>query len=172
VEVEKGVYAWDGSLLSNTPLREVIDASPVNDKRVFLIENYPKKCDSLPDHLLEVEHRARDIMFSDKTLHSIQMSKAITFYLSFIDELYHMIESELIAKKREENKEKLEKIRAKYKKISEQHGAEIKGVYYIARSEPFPSLRENADFSVNTVKASIKEGELKTNHILKDIKME
>ena len=71
VEVEKGVYAWDGSLLSNTPLREVIDASPVNDKRVFLVENYPKKCDTLPDHLLEVQHRARDIMFSDKTLHSI-----------------------------------------------------------------------------------------------------
>jgi NTE family protein len=43
VEVEKGVYAWDGSLLSNTPLREVIDASPVNNKRVFLVENYPKK---------------------------------------------------------------------------------------------------------------------------------
>jgi NTE family protein len=42
VEVEKGVYAWDGSLLSNTPLREVIDASPANDKRVFLVENYPR----------------------------------------------------------------------------------------------------------------------------------
>ncbi|MDQ3909858.1 MAG: patatin-like phospholipase family protein, partial [Thermoproteota archaeon] len=27
VQVEKGVYAWDGALLSNTPLREVIDAS-------------------------------------------------------------------------------------------------------------------------------------------------
>jgi len=170
VEVEKGVYAWDGSLLSNTPLREVIDASPVNDKRVFLVENYPKKCDILPDHLLEVQHRARDIMFSDKTLHSIQMSKAITYYLRFIDELYHMIESELDVQKKEENKEKLEKIRTKYKKISEQHGAEIKCVYYIARSEPFPSLRENADFSIGTVKASIKDGELKTNHILKAIK--
>jgi NTE family protein len=43
VEVEKGVYAWDGSLLSNTPLREVIDASPVEDKRVFIVENYPKR---------------------------------------------------------------------------------------------------------------------------------
>lgn len=50
-EVEKGVYAWDGSLLSNTPLREVIDASPVKDKRVFLVENYPKRCDTLPDNL-------------------------------------------------------------------------------------------------------------------------
>ncbi|MGH9984896.1 MAG: hypothetical protein ACRD8W_13175, partial [Nitrososphaeraceae archaeon] len=116
-------------------------------------------------------HRARDIMFSDKSLHSIRMSKAITYYLRFIDELYHMIESELDAEKREENKEKLEKIRTKYKKISAQHGAEIKDVYYIARSEPFPSLRENADFSIETIKASIRDGELKANHILKDIKM-
>ena len=170
VEAEKGVYAWDGSLLSNTPLREVIDASPVNDKRVFLVENYPKKCDILPDHLLEVQHRARDIMFSDKTLHSIQMSKAITYYLRFIDELYHMIENELDVQKKEKNKEKLEKIRTKYKKISEQHGAEIKGVYYISRDEELPSLRENADFSIDTVKASIRGGELKTNNILKDIK--
>jgi NTE family protein len=171
VEVEKGIYAWDGSLLSNTPLREVIDASPVNDKRVFLVENYPKKCDTLPDHLLEVQHRARDIMFSDKTLHSIQVSKAITYYLRFIDELYHIIESEIDVSKKEENKEKLERIRIKYKKISEQHGAEIKGVYYISREEQFPALRENADFSLNTVKASIKQAELKTDDILKDIKL-
>ncbi|MDQ6864510.1 MAG: hypothetical protein M3044_11875 [Thermoproteota archaeon] len=43
VEAEKGIYAWDGSLLSNTPLREVIDASPVKDKRIYLVENYPQK---------------------------------------------------------------------------------------------------------------------------------
>ena len=68
VEVEKGVYAWDGSLLSNTPLREVIDASPVNDKRIFLVENYPKRIESLPENLPEVHHRTRDIIFCDKTL--------------------------------------------------------------------------------------------------------
>jgi NTE family protein len=168
VEVEKGVYAWDGSLLSNTPLREVIDASPVKDKRIFLVENYPKHCDRLPDNLLEVEHRARDIMFCDKTLHNIQMSKVITYYLRFIDELYHMIEDRFNLEKKDD-KEKFEKIRTKYKKISEEHGAEIKGVYYISRDEPFPSLYENADFSLYTIKASINDGELKTKDILKDI---
>jgi NTE family protein len=169
-EVEKGVYAWDGSLLSNTPLREVIDASPVKDKRIYLVENYPKKCDTLPDNLLEVQHRARDIMFSDKTMHNVQMSKAFTYYLKFIDEIYHMLENNFDSEKKED-KEKMKKIRAKYKKISKEHGAEIKGVYYITRSEPFPSLYENADFSLDTIKASIKDGQLKTNQILKDIKM-
>src|SRR5918997_1793950 len=168
-EVEKGVYAWDGSLLSNTPLREVIDVSSVKDKQVFLVENYPKRCDTLPDNLLEVQHRARDIMFSDKTLHSVQMSKTITYYLRLINDLYNMLEDHFSSEKKEDIK-KFEKIRARYKKVSEQHGAEIKSVHYITRSEPFPSLYENADFSVDTIKASIKDGELKTNKILKDIK--
>ena len=169
-KVEEGVYAWDGSLLSNTPLREVIDASPVRDKRVFLVENYPKTCDTLPDNLLEVQHRARDIMFSDKTLHNVQMSKTITYYLRLINDLYNMLEDHFDSEKKQEI-EKFEKIRARYKKVSEKHGAEIKRVHYITRSEPFPSLYENADFSVNTIKASIKDGELKANQILKDIKM-
>ena len=65
----------------------------------------------------------------------------------------------------------LEKIRARSKKVLEKHGAEIKGVYYITRKEPFPSLYENADFSVDTIKASIRDGELMTNQKLKDIEM-
>jgi hypothetical protein len=46
------------------------------------------------------------------------MSKTITYYLRFIDELYHMIERDPDAEKREKNKEKLGKIRTKNKKIS------------------------------------------------------
>ncbi|HEX7033078.1 MAG TPA: patatin-like phospholipase family protein, partial [Nitrososphaera sp.] len=73
VKVEESVYAWDGSLLSNTPLREVIAASPANNKRIFLVENYPKKIDVLPRNLPEVYHRARDIIFSDKSEHNVTM---------------------------------------------------------------------------------------------------
>ena len=62
-----------------------------------------------------------------------------------------------------EDKKKFEKIRAKYKKTAEEHGAEIKAVYHITRDELSPSLYENADFSRNTIKDSIKNGELKTN---------
>jgi NTE family protein len=71
---------------------------------------------------------------------------------------------------KKEDKENFRKIRARYKKVTEEHGAEIKGVYYITRSEQFPSLYENVDFSVTTIKDSIREGELKTNQKLKDIK--
>ena len=87
-------------MLSNTPLREVIDASPIKDKRIYIVENYPKNIDNLPDNLQEVQHRARDIMLSDKTMHNVQMSKAITYYLKFIDEIYHMLENNFDSEKK------------------------------------------------------------------------
>jgi NTE family protein len=78
VEVEPGVFAWDGGLLSNTPFSEVIDASPIIDKRLFFVENYPARIERLPNNLAEVYHRTRDIMFSDKSQYSIKMSRVIT----------------------------------------------------------------------------------------------
>jgi NTE family protein len=69
----------------------------------------------LPDNLPEVQHRARDIMFSDKTLHSVKMSKAITYYLRLINDLYKMLEDSFDSNEKEE-KRKFEKIRARYKK--------------------------------------------------------
>jgi NTE family protein len=164
-EIEKGIFAWDGSLLSNTPLREVIDASPIKNKRIFLVENYPKKIDNLPANLFEVEHRARDILFSDKTLHNIKMSKAFTVYLKLINDLYNMLENNFNSQNKEDIK-KFERIRKRYKRISENHGAEIKETYYITREEKDSNLYENADFSVNVIKNSIKDGESQTNQVI------
>jgi NTE family protein len=141
----KGVFAGDGGLLSNTPLREVIDASPVTDKQVFLVENYPKTIDRLPTNLPEDIHRARDIMFSDKTLHTVHMSKAITYYLKFIDELYGFIKDKNLDSSTTD-KRKAEKINAKYKRIIQYHGAEIKGMYYITREESLEA-KDNKNFT-------------------------
>ena len=167
VEVEKGIYAWDGGLLSNTPLREVIDSSPVNDKKIFLVENYPKKINALPDNLAEVYHRTRDIIFCDKTLSTVAISKVITKYLRYINELYQMIEDSIDMAK--VDKGELERIRRKYKKYKKDTGAEIKGVHYISRDEPVHSFYENADFSPKAIKNSIKQGELKTTQILDEV---
>lgn len=165
IEVEKGKYVWDGSLLSNTPLREVIDASPVIDKRVFIVENYPKKIERLPQNLPEVLHRARDIMFSDKTAHNIKMSKVITQHLEFIEELYKIIENNVDQSKID--KQELDDIHKKYQKMMKEHGAEIKKIFYITREERFPYLYENTDFTPAGIKNLINEGESKTKDVLR-----
>ena len=173
IEVEKGVYAWDGSLLSNTPLREVIDAAPIRDKRVFIVENYPRKIERLPQNMPEVYHRARDIMFSDKTAHNVRMSKVITHYLRFIDELYQLVERHADKKEHlsEYDQKALDKIRRKYKKMTQDRGAEIKTIAHITREEPFPYLYENTDFTPQTIRRLIYEGELKAKQILRDYRL-
>ncbi|MDN5845691.1 MAG: patatin-like phospholipase family protein [Candidatus Nitrosocosmicus sp.] len=168
VEVEDGVYAWDGSLLSNTPSREVIAASPVKDKMIVLVENYPPRIDSLPENLPEVYHRARDIMFSDKSKHSVKMSKVISMYLNYMEELYQIVENNI--DKIQLDEKQLKRIRRKYRKYKLEHGAEIKEIYYITRDEPHPHLYENADFRPETIKNSIREGEEKANKIIKENK--
>jgi len=168
IEVEKGVFAWDGGLLSNTPLREVLDASPIKDKRIFMVENYPKNINNLPKNLPEVHHRARDIIFSDKTEHSVTMSKIITRYLDYIEELYQIIENNI--DQIQIDQKQLKRIQRKYKKYKQEHGSEIKEIYHITRDEPFPHMYENADFSPEIIKESIKEGEEKTNEAIKNQK--
>jgi NTE family protein len=65
------------------------------------------------------------------------------------------------------DQKQLKRIRQKYKKYKQERGAEIKDIFYITRDEPFPHMYENADFSPETIKNSIKEGDAKTNEILK-----
>ena len=167
IEVEKGMYVWDGSLLSNTPLREVIDVSPVIDKRILIVENYPKKIERLPQNLPEVLHRARDIVFSDKTAHNIKMSKVITRQLEFIEELYKIVETNVDPSKID--RQKLDNIHKKYQKMMKEHGAEIKKILYITREERFPYLYENTDFTQAGIKNLIKEGESKTKQALRKV---
>jgi NTE family protein len=165
IEVEKGLYCWDGGLLSNTPLREVIEASPVANKKIIIVENYPKTIETLPENLAEVLHRARDIMFSDKTLHNVKMSRVITRYLRFIDELYELVERHVEPSRIDA--ETRQKIQRKYKKFKMERGAEIKSIHYITREEKHPHVYENADFSLKTVKKSIREGETRAEEILR-----
>jgi NTE family protein len=92
------------------------------------------------------------------------MSKVITLYLRYIEELYQLIETLDLTKV---DPKQLKRIRKKYKKYKQERGAEIKDIFYITRDEPFPHMYENADFSPETIKNSIREGEMKTIQALK-----
>jgi NTE family protein len=95
------------------------------------------------------------------------MSKVITRYLKYIEELYQIIDKNIDRAKID--KKQLEKIRRTYTKVKREHGAEIKNIVHITRDEPFPRFYENTDFSVETIRNSIKDGESKTNQILEKI---
>ena len=185
-KIEEGLYGWDGSLLSNTPVREVIASSPRNDKNIFIVENYSRKIDKLPANMTEVLDRAKDIMFSDKTLHSLKMAKVMTRQIQLIERLYEYFEKseekailqngDSVNANDKSNdhrylQNEVEKIRKEYKNLVHNRGAEILSVTRIIRNKiENPNVSKNADFSVRTIKEMISEGERTTLQRIKEFK--
>ncbi len=159
-----GRYLWDGSLLSNTPLREAIDASPIYDKRVFIVSLFPRKHVELPQNMSETWHRARDIMHTDKTEHNVKMSKVISRYINLIKKTHEIIEK---ADLDESTRKEFEKLEVEYKKLASQRGAIIKQVIRIERREESHFLLEDADFSKATIQKLIREGQDDAEEALK-----
>lgn len=169
VKVEDGTYAWDGSLLDNTPVRQVLQASPRNDKCIYIVENYPRKIDNLPSNLMEVADRTRDIIFSDKTKSSLRLAKFITRQINLIEELYDIFE---VVEHSKFNSQKIRFIKEEYDTVVNNHGAEILEVSRIARERvSTPHLLKNADFSPKQIRELIEQGERKTQDYLKKRKL-
>jgi len=161
VEVEDGVYGWDGSLLSNTPMREVILQSPYNDKNIFIVENHSKIIKELPSDMTEVQARIKDILYGDKTRSFGQISKLITRQLELIEQMYQELDFTKIDSQKSEN------IKKEYKQLVYKYGAKILNITRISKGSvesPYPL--QNADFSPSTIKALISEGERKAIEIL------
>lgn len=162
--VEKdGKYLWDGALLSNTPLREVIEASPKRDKKVYIVNLFPHHQEELPGNLLDIWHRARDIMHTDKTDNNVRMSKVISRYLLLLREMHDIISN---AQLDEELHKRFTKIEPDYHRIADARGAVIDDITRIERSEDMHFLFEDADFSLTTIKKLIKQGEDDTEKAL------
>jgi len=160
VEVEDGVYAWDGSLLSNTPIREVIYSSPRDDKNILIVENYPRRIDRLPSNMIEVESRARDILFCDKDMDNIKMSRLITRQIELMERLYGVFEK--FEEQSGLKSHEIAKIKSEYNTLVQKYGAKILSVTRIIRSEiESPAILKNANFSPKTVKELIAQGERK-----------
>lgn len=162
IEVEDGVYGWDGALLSNTPMREVLLQSPSYDKNIFIVENYSRKINHLPSDMTEVQSRIKDILYCDKSESLSQISKLITRQLGLIENMYSELNFSKIDSK------KLEYIKKEYQQLVNNYGAKILNLTRISRGtteSPYPL--QNADFSIHTVKTLIKEGESKAMEILK-----
>jgi NTE family protein len=165
-----GKYLWDGSLLTNTPMLEVIRASPINDKIFYIVDVFPRNQKEIPKNMIEVWHRARDIIFMDKTDKNIEMLKVNEKSINLLKRIHKIIDSP-DAKIDEKTKEKLKELDKEYNHITEKHGAAITDVIRIGRKEEdLHYILEDADFSKYRIKKLINEGEKDTEKVLTENK--
>ncbi|MGB8032381.1 MAG: patatin-like phospholipase family protein [Nitrososphaeraceae archaeon] len=163
-------YLWDGALLSNTPLREVIDASPASDKILYLVNIFPHYQKQLPQDMFQAWHRARDIIYTDKTDNNIRLSRIISRHLSLLKEMHDllMISNVNLKEKGDDArlKDRFDKMELEYSKLARRRGAIINEIVRIERPEKAHFLFEDADFSVATIKKLIQQGEEDTEKAL------
>lgn len=65
VEID-GEYYWDGGLVSNTPLTEVLNGGKRKNTLVFQVDLWSAR-GPLPENFLDVSERTKDIQYSSKT---------------------------------------------------------------------------------------------------------
>ncbi|CAG4902838.1 DUF3734 domain-containing protein [Paraburkholderia gardini] len=65
VEID-GEYYWDGGLMSNTPLHEVVQTTPRQDTLAFQVDLWSAR-GPVPDNITDVQGRMKDIQYSSRT---------------------------------------------------------------------------------------------------------
>jgi NTE family protein len=158
-------YLWDGSLLTNTPMLDVIHASPQHDKEFYIVDVFPRQQKELPTNMIEVWHRARDIIFMDKTDKNIQMLENFERYLLLLKKVNTIINAD-DAQIDERTRARLKELEPEYYKLTQRRGAIVKELTRIGRLEKMHFLLEDADFSIYRIKKLIKEGEEDAERVL------
>ena len=65
IKIDGGFY-WDGGLMSNTPLSQVLQTTPRRDTLAFQVDLW-SALGPVPDNLIDVEGRTKDIQYSSRT---------------------------------------------------------------------------------------------------------
>jgi NTE family protein len=141
---------------------------------VYLVNIFPHYQKELPHDMFEVWHRARDIIYTDKTDNNVRLSKIISRHLSLLKEMHDLlmlITSNIKLKEKGNNdvellKDRFDKMELEYNKLARKRGAIIKEIVRIERPEKTHFLFEDADFSVATIKKLIRQGEDDTERVL------
>ena len=101
-------YFWDGGIIANTPLREVViehrrywdsvRKSEVPPLRVFIVNVHPIKQDSLPVDYDALVDRKNDLTYHDRTLFDERMAIMITDYVNIINSFIKLAQDNKVKK--------------------------------------------------------------------------
>ena len=136
-----------------------------------MFDVFPQTQQKLPSNMFETLHRVRDLLFVDKSIEEIKARSDLTKkHLQFIEKMYNVMRSSMSKHEgKATNKSRSKELELQYNDIIQERGAIIDELIYIQRKEKSGHhfLFEDADFSVDTIKQLIKEGEQDAEETLK-----
>ncbi|OAJ53074.1 hypothetical protein A6V36_11955 [Paraburkholderia ginsengiterrae] len=138
VEID-GEYYWDGGLVSNTPLTEVLRDSDHKDALVFQVDLWSAR-GNVPGDFLDVSERAKDIQYSSRTRAITNMLADRQKHARFIKELLTHVPHDL---------RKADPLFRLAEEAAD--GSAINVVHLIYKNKPYEGHYKDYEFSVDTM---------------------
>jgi NTE family protein len=89
IEID-GEYYWDGGIVSNTPLAEVLTAQPRRDALIFQVDLWSAR-GHLPHDLSDVATRMKDIQYSSRTRNITDVMREQQNYRRLLNDLMTLV---------------------------------------------------------------------------------
>ena len=96
-----GRHYWDGGIVSNSPLDQVVERCGLADKKVYIVNLYPGKNRRLPGDLIEVTARRDEIVYAEKVRRDIRMRELIENYKQLVQNLVDRLDPEVATQVRQ-----------------------------------------------------------------------
>ena len=138
VEID-GEYYWDGGLVSNTPLTEVLRESDHKDALVFQVDLWSAS-GGVPADFMDVAERAKDIQYSSRTRAITSMLADRQKHARFIKELLDHVPADA---RRSDPLFRLAQTVA--------DGSSINVVHLIYKNKPYEGHYKDYEFSIDTM---------------------
>jgi NADPH-dependent 2,4-dienoyl-CoA reductase/sulfur reductase-like enzyme/predicted acylesterase/phospholipase RssA len=82
----EGQHYWDGGILSNSPLDQVVEKCGTGGKKIYIVDLY-SQMRSLPRNMIEVQARRDEIVFAERTRNALADQEQISDYRKLIQEM-------------------------------------------------------------------------------------
>jgi predicted acylesterase/phospholipase RssA len=86
-----GKHYWDGGIVSNSPLNQVIERCSLTNRKVYIVNLFPAH-KRLPRDLYEVIGRRDEILYAEKLRRDEQKMDLLDDYKKLVDELMKELE--------------------------------------------------------------------------------
>ena len=93
----EGKHYWDGGLVSNSPLDQVVEVGGLTDKNVYIVNLWPDQR-PLPQSIPEVLARRDEILFAEKIRRNIRTWEYINDYRRLVEEIIANLEPTIAEK--------------------------------------------------------------------------
>lgn len=87
-----GKHYWDGAIVSNSPLEQVVARSGVAGKHVFVVDLFPGR-KPLPTDLMEVMARHDEIVYSERSRNDVRTRDLVHNFRKLVEEILGHLES-------------------------------------------------------------------------------